>query len=162
MLNHTLWLKARILRLVQYAPQLFWLCGLVRGWGRGDGSVQAMGKHTHTCSSICTSSRHARPPLTQMECMCMYLSTVHASGDAQAHSPTTFAAWFWMAQNLIKDCSPGVGDPCAKLHTNILLWCLNYVVMCKEAVVSYVSFVYIHMLEGKSIWFCSKGESHWK
>lgn len=62
-------------------------------------------------NSICASSRHTRPPLTQMElCLCACLPVACTSGvvcTLSRHFPPS-SEWA-MA---VLGCVPGVGDPC--------------------------------------------------
>lgn len=58
--------------------------------GRGDGFVQAAGKHMHVYSSICVRSMHTGLTFTQMEHMYMCLSATHASEDVCVHAHPPF------------------------------------------------------------------------
>lgn len=55
------------------------------GGGRGDGSVQVVGKSTCAHSPIYTNSGVVHPSFMQMENACLRMAAAHVGGDAHTH-----------------------------------------------------------------------------
>lgn len=81
-------------------------------WGRERGSFRTSRQQTCTCSSICTSSVHSHPSVTQMEHTCS--PTVRACGDTRMCAPAISAARMQTTHGPLVGRSSEDGDPWAR------------------------------------------------